>query len=73
MVLPNKPSEELLRTCRFLKITHEKEFIFTFKGHEVNLSTSGERPLHVMLCIATQLAEKLTDVYNEEVKTLFGL
>lgn len=67
-----KPSADLLISCKLLGIKREKGFIFTYKGHEVDLSSSKDRPVHVMACIAEQLAERLTEVYKGNIKALFG-
>ena len=67
-------SEELLQTCRLLNIRRQgKTNKFLYMGHEVDLSTSGNRAVNVMTTIAQQLAKELTDKYNEETATMFGI
>lgn len=68
-----KPSKELLNSCRILKIRHEKGFIFTYRGHEVDLSDCDGRFVSVLNSIAVQLADKLTSAYNDAVGTFFGI
>lgn len=67
------PPKELKANCKLLGIKWEKQFIFNFMGHEVDLSNCGTSPVSIFACIAEQLALKLTEVYLGNIEKLFEI
>lgn len=63
---------ELFQACKLLDMRQEKGFIFTFKGHEIDLSECDGKLINVLNTIANQLADRLTEVHNGNIEALFG-
>ena len=73
MVRKVKIPDELLTSCILIGLKQENGFIFSFKGHEIDLvSCDKHRPVHVLKFIADELAERLREVHNGNIKALFG-
>ena len=68
-----KPSKKFLTAAKIIPgLRQENKFLFIYKGHEINLSGSGEEVIDILLCMVEQLAEQATKYYTKKVEELFN-